>query len=246
MIGARAPLDDPETIRRGYVQGLIETDRRLFYVVGSIFKAGGAMEWLRSVVGRTAQSDLIAEASAIPAGSRGVVFLPHLANSPPPEPDPFARGAFVGLTVETTPAMLYRAVLEGLAMQSRMLLDGLTKLAGIGPARQIHLIGGVTRNRLFTSIKASVFGRSMVVIDEPETTALGAALLAGVAAGIFPTFGAAVEGLQVAETVVEPDATRGFYDELRTAVFQQIHGRLQPVHSSLDRLMTNSAGRPPG
>jgi xylulokinase len=236
-----APLDDPETIRHGYVQGAIEIDRRMSYVGGSIFSSGGAIEWLRSVIGNTPQATLIAGAAAVPVGSGGVVFLPHLANSPPPAPDEHSRGAFLGLTAAVTPPMLYRAVLEGLAMQSRMLLDGLTALSGVGPAEAIRLIGGVSRNRLFLSIKANVFAQPIVVVEEPEATALGAALLGGVAAGIYPTMDAAIGGLDRKTSVVEPDATAERYEQLRTTVFAPIHGRVRPINRSLDAFLV--AGR---
>jgi xylulokinase len=236
MIAAPAPLTDPETIMRGYVQGANETERRFSYVVGSIFSSGGAMEWLRSILGDPSQETLISDASTVPPGSHGVVFLPHLVNSPPPAPDPSARGAFVGLTPAATPSALYRAVLEGLAMQSRLLLDGMSELTGVPPIRQVRLIGGVTRNQLFVSIKANVLGRPISVLDEPETTALGAALLAGVAAGVYPTFDAAVGGLRLSETLVEPDQDSGFYDDLRTTVFADLHDRLRPINEQLERL----------
>ena len=74
---------------------------------------------------------------------------------------------------------MYRAVLEGLALQSRMMLDGMTVLPGVGEAQTIRLIGGTSRNRLFLSIKASVFARPLLVVEEPEATALGAAMLGG-------------------------------------------------------------------
>jgi xylulokinase len=137
--------------------------------------------------------------------------------------------------------MLYRAVLEGLAMQSRMLLDGLTALSGVGPAEAIRLIGGVSRNRLFLSIKANVFAQPIVVVEEPEATALGAALLGGVAAGIYPTMDAAIGGLDRKTSLVEPDATAERYEQLRTTVFAPIHGRVRPINRSLDAFLV--AGR---
>ena len=123
-------------LRRGYVQGAIETDRKLSYIAGAMLSAGGAFEWIRSIAGNPPQETLIAEASAMPVGSGGVLFLPHLANGPPPNADIHARGAFLGLTQTTTPALLYRAVLEGVALQSRLMLDGMTGLRGVGEAKK--------------------------------------------------------------------------------------------------------------
>ncbi len=234
VLATDTPLDDPETLRRGYVQGAIETDRKLSYVAGALLSSGGAIEWLRSIVGNVPQATLIAEASAVPAGSRGVLFLPHLANGPPPEPDNHARGAFLGLTQAATPAGLYRAVLEGVALQSRMMLDGMIDLRGVGEVGRIRLIGGTSRNSLFLSIKASVFARPLLVVEEPEATALGAALLAGVAGGVYPSFDAAVASLERKEYIVEPEAAAvERYDRLRTSVFERTHERLRPINRGL-------------
>jgi xylulokinase len=233
LFATREPLQDPELFRRGYIQGAIETDRKLSYVVGSTMSAGGAIEWLRGVLGEIPQERLIAEASDVPPGSRGVVFLPHLANGPPPHPDANARGAFLGLTQRATRAELYRAVLEGVALQSRLMLDGMTTLSGVDPVRTIRLIGGVSRNPLFMSIKANCFACPIEVIDEPEATALGAALFAGVAAGIYASLNAALAALDRTKHVVEPDAEAERYAELRTIVFERIQDEMRPINARL-------------
>ncbi len=228
------PLDDPELLRRGYVQGAIETDRKLSYIAGALSTAGAAIEWLRGIAGHAPQETLIAEASNVPAGSGGVVFLPHLANGPAPHPDIHARGAFLGLTQTATPAALYRAVLEGVALQSRLMLDGMTGLSGVGEARRIHLIGGASRNPLFLKIKASAFARPLLVVEEPEATALGAALFAGVAAGIYPTFDAAWRGIERTEHLIEPDAEWAErYARLRAIVFERIQDEMRPINARL-------------
>jgi xylulokinase len=241
ILGVPAPLSDPETIRRGYVQGMIDADRRMIYLVGSIVKAGGAMDWLRAILGNPPMEELIAEATAIAAGSGGAVFLPHLGFSPPPEPDEHGHGAFIGLTPLVGRAALYRAVLEGLAMQGRRLIEGMTGLKGATPVSKVSLIGGASRNPLFVTIKANVLGRPIEVVDEPETTALGAALMGGVGAGVFPDFDTAVAGLRLRRTVIEPDATAAFYDDLCGTVFARIHERLGPLDNELDRLAAKDA-----
>jgi xylulokinase len=234
LIAAERPLADRNVLERGYIQGALEIEGTRSYVAGALLSSGGSIEWLRSIAGNIPQDQLIAEASKAPAGSGGVVFLPHLANGPPPDPDNYARGAFLGLTQVTTPALMYRAVLEGLALQSRMMLDGMIALPGVGEPKTIRLIGGTSRNSLFLSIKASVFGRPLLVVEEPEATALGAAMLAGVAAGVYPSFDAAFRNLDRKEHVVKPDATAvERYDRLRTSVFAEIHERLKPINRGL-------------
>jgi xylulokinase len=226
------PLGDPQFIKRGFNQGAMETDRPMTYLGGAIFSSGGAMEWLRGIVGDISMPDLIQAAAQIPPGSNGVVFLPHLANSPPPDPDEHGRGAFVGLTSATTAPVLYRSVLEGLAMQSRLILDGMADLAGVEP-HHIRLIGGGTRNALFCSIKANVFARPVHVVEEAEATAQCAALLGGVAGGMFANLGSALAGLDRKETMVSPDDSAGLYDQLRTQVFESLHNQLRPINRSL-------------
>lgn len=243
VLATGEPLTDPHTIQRGYVQGALERDRRMSYVGGGLFNSGGAMEWARRLVGDIPHDELIAAASEVVAGSHGVVFLPNLGGGSPPDPDPLGHGAFIGLTPQTTPARLYRAVLEGLAMQSRMMLDGMVTLDGIDPPRELRLIGGVSRNRLFLSIKASVLGRPITVVDEPEATALGAALLGGIAGGLFPSLEAAVKGLERGEWVVEPDGTVERYDNLRTMVFAQMHARMRPLNQGLHAFEAEEGAR---
>jgi xylulokinase len=236
LLATDRPLDDPELLRRGYVQGAIETDRRLTYIAGGLF-SGGAFEWMRSIAGSPPQDTLIEEASRAPVGSGGVVFLPYLANSPAPDPDVFGRGAFLGLTQMATPAVLYRAVLEGVALQARLMLDGMTGLRGVGGAEQIRLIGGASRNGLFLEIKANVFARPITVVEEAEATTLGAALMAGVAAGFFPTFDAAWRGVERKEYSVEPEPEAvERYERLRTRVFAKIPERLRPINKAIAEL----------
>jgi xylulokinase len=233
LFATEEPLGDPRLLSRGYVQGAIEADRKLTYIAGALLSAGGAFEWMRGIAGSPPQDALIAEAEAAPAGCNGVVFLPHLANGPPPNPDIHARGAFLGLTQTTTPALLYRAVLEGVALQSRLMLDGMTGLKGVGEARQLRFIGGASRNRLFLQIKADVFGRPLIVVEEAEATTLGVALLAGVAAGVFPSFDIAWRGVERREYPVEPrpDAVER-YERLRS-VFAAIPEAMLPINQKI-------------
>jgi xylulokinase len=242
LLATARPLADIETIRRGYVQGALGGDREMSYLGAGLFNSGGAMEWLRAVVGSASQEELMAAASEVPAGSHGVVFLPYLGGGAPPDPDIHGHGAFFGLTPQTNPARLYRAVMEGLAMQSRLMLDGMATLRGSTEPREVRVIGGVSRNRLFLSIKANALARPIIVVDEPEATALGAALFGGVAGGLFSSLEAALPGLERKEFLVEPDETAARYETLRAMVFQNIHGRVRPINRSLAAFAGTEAG----
>ena len=237
LLATAAPLRDPAVGRCGFVQGVIETDTRLAYLGGGINSSGGAMEWLRGLFGGVPRKELIAEAAAVPPGSRGVLFVPHLVYAPPPAPDFGARGAFLGLTPGTTRGALYRAVLEGLALQTREMIEAMAALPGVARPEVIRAIGGNVRNPLFLAIKASTLGRPIDVVDEPEATALGAALLGGLAAGLWPTLAAALAGLGRPVRRIEPDAEAGaYYAELGDTVFRAAQPALKPLNRSIAAL----------
>lgn len=235
LLGSKRPVMDWAVMRRGYLQAPIRPGQ-LYWIGGSVFTSGGAVEWIRALTGGADQATLIAEASAIPPGSEGVVFVPHVGNGgSPPDADLNARGTFLGLTLGVSRAVLYRAVLEGLAFQSRLILDDMAGFPGVTPpAGSPRLIGGGSRNPLFVQIKANAFGRPVTVVDEAESTALGAAMLGGVAAGLFPDIEAAVAGLERSDRMVspEPDVVER-YEALRNTVFEQAGGTLRPLETAL-------------
>jgi xylulokinase len=199
--------------------------------------AGGAIEWLRRITGGVSNETIIGEARAAQHERLTVVFLPNLIDSAPPHPEFCPLGAFLGLNAQTSRGALYRAVLEGLAMQADLILGGMTALPSITAPTTVHLIGGGTRNGLFMDIKAGVYGRPITVVDEPEATALGAALLAGVGAGLWPDLDAAVGSLDRHQHVVQPDPLlvqryRGF----RERIFEESEVALNPLNERLASL----------
>jgi len=237
LLATAFPLLDPSLMRRGFIQGAIATHRSLSYLGGGINSAGGTIEWFRAIAGNTPHETLIAEGEATGLGSQGVVSLPLLVYSPPPDPDVNGRGGFIGLTAHTTRGALYRAVLEGLAMQARLLVDAMAALPGITAPSEIRAIGGNSRNPLFLAIKANVYGRPVTAVDEPEATALGAALLGGVAAGVWPDLDAALAALERRDHVVEPDpALVERYDALHESVFARFQATLKPLNRELANL----------
>jgi len=183
-----------------------------------------------------ARDRLIAEAGATPVGALGTCFLPHLAYSTPPVVDVAARGAFVGLTAGTSRGAMFRAVLEGLAMEARFAVEAMAALPGAGAPSEIRAIGGNTKNPLLLRIKASVYGRPLTVIDEPEATALGAALLGGLAAGIWPDLPACLAAIAQRRSVVEPDAAWGRgYADLYDGIYRKLYPALAPISHDLTR-----------
>lgn len=232
MLTERPRVED-EVVRRGYVQGAAGTDRALCYLGGTLNSSGGAVEWLRGLIGAVPHETLIAEARAAGPGSGGVVFLPHLAYAPPPAPDLAARGAFIGLAASSGRGAVYRAVLEGIALQAGRMMDGLAALAGGAAPPDYRVIGGSARNPLLVAIKAAVFGAPVTVVDRFEATALGAALLGGIGAGLWPDLEAALAAVGRRDHVVVPDPDWvAAYADIRRCVFDPLQDALKPFHAA--------------
>ncbi|HUZ65286.1 MAG TPA: FGGY family carbohydrate kinase [Acetobacteraceae bacterium] len=238
------PILAPAAGTRGYWQGLVRVapGLDLHYILGALPTSGAAVEWFRRTCADGApHTELIEEAAGLPPGSRGVCFLPHLRLSTAPEPDPAARGAFIGLSADTERAALYRAVLEGLAFESRLVLEGMESLPGLGPPHAIRVIGGGSRNDLFLRIKAAVLGRPLTRMPAAEGTALGAALLGGIAAGVYPDMEHALAATTAPGQTIPPDpALRAAYDDLYETVYRCLHATLRPLHAALDGLARRS------
>jgi xylulokinase len=223
----------------GFMQGIVGLHRPLAYFGTGINSSGGTIEWFRALLGDAghsvpARDALIAEAAAVPPGARGTAFLPHLAYGTPPNGDRASRGAFLGLTTGTSRGAMLRAVLEGLALEARLAVDAMAALPGAGRPDDIRLIGGGTRNPLLLRIKAAAYARALTVIGEPEATALGAALLGGLAAGVWPDLDAAQAAIVQERRVVEPDAAWvSLYAELFDVVHRRFYATVAPLHHAL-------------
>jgi len=181
-------------------------DETVYALEGSAFIAGAAVQWLRDGLGLIASSDEI-EAKAREVDQTGdVVFVPALAGLGAPYWDPRARGLIYGLTRDTTAAHLARATLEGIAFQIVDLVDAMQADAN-RPIKRLRVDGGAARNDLLMQFQADMLG---VTIDRPEnveTTAFGAAYLAGMAVGVFDGLGSVIDAYRI-ERSFEPQMTR--------------------------------------
>ncbi|WP_067126503.1 glycerol kinase GlpK [Microtetraspora malaysiensis] len=151
---------------------------------GSVFVTGAAVQWLRDglrLIERSADSERLA--ASVP-GSEGVVFVPALTGIGTPHWDPHARGAILGITRGTTDAHVARAVLDGIAYQIRDVVEAVTGTASI-PVDRLAVDGGAAANDLLCQIQADLLGRPVVRPRTTETTAMGAAFLAGLGAGVW-------------------------------------------------------------
>ncbi len=162
-----------------------------WHFMGVMLSAAGSLQWYRDTLAPGLSFDaLTAEAEAAPPGCEGLLFLPYLTGERTPHPDPLARGAWVGLTIRHGRGHLTRAVLEGVAFGIK---DSFTLIqnAGLGEIRQVRVSGGGAKSALWRQIMADVLGAELVTVNTTEGAAFGAALLAAVGAGLYPTVDAA-------------------------------------------------------
>ena len=156
---------------------------------GSVFIGGAVVQWLRDgLQAIRASSEVQALAEAVP-DTGGVHFVPAFTGLGSPYWKPDARGAIVGLTRGSTMAHIARAALESIAFQSAALLQAMGRdaaAAGAAPVTQLRVDGGACVNNLLMQFQADLLGIPVVRPTVTETTALGAAYLAGLAVGVWP------------------------------------------------------------
>jgi glycerol kinase len=171
-------------------EGLLTTvawgigERTVYALEAAIFVTGAAVQWLRDGLGVISAADETEPLAASLASNDGVYFVPALTGLGSPHWDPYARGAIVGLTRGTGRAHLARATLEAIAYQTVDAVRAM-EVACRKPLSELRADGGATANRWLMQFQADVLGVPVVVPELSETTALGAALLAGVGVGIW-------------------------------------------------------------
>ena len=161
------------------------TDNRAQYAVeGSVFVAGAAIQWLRDELGLIRSAQESEELALTISNSAGVYVVPAFVGLGAPHWDSRARGVISGLTRGTTRAHIVRAALESIAFQSKELIDAMEADSG-EPVRELRVDGGATVNDFLMQFQADILGKSVVRPRDVETTALGAAYLAGIAEGVW-------------------------------------------------------------
>jgi glycerol kinase len=162
------------------------TDTLHYALEGSVFVGGAVVQWLRDGLGIIERStDVEALAATVP-DTGGVYLVPAFTGLGSPHWDAYARGALVGLSRGTTRAHVARAALEAIAFQSADVLAAMQRDAG-RPLTELRVDGGATANDLMMQFQADLLGVPVVRPQVTETTALGAASLAGLSVGFWPS-----------------------------------------------------------
>ncbi len=151
---------------------------------GSIFVGGSVVQWLRDGLGAIKSSAEVEELASRVPDTNGVYFVPAMTGLGAPWWDQYARGTIVGISRGTTTAHIARAALEGIAFQTMDITDAMSRDAGI-PLKELKVDGGASRNNLLMQFQADILGTRVIRPQTVETTAMGAAYLAGLAVGYW-------------------------------------------------------------
>lgn len=208
-----------------------------FVVVGGQHGAGGLVNWLIDRLyavddGERPYTRAFADATATPLGAGGLFCLPHLRGSRMPERDLRSRAAFVGLVDGHGRGHLLRAALESLGYWLKESVDVLCTAVGLD-VQQLVVIGGATRSPLWMQIKADCTGLPLAIPQVSEAVALGAALLAGVGAGLFADTAAAVAAVQRPSLTIEPNPAAVAQYARARAVYRQLYPSLRDVNRAI-------------
>ena len=216
---------DPQARVHVFCHAVPET----WHAMGVMLSAAGSLRWLRDVVGGSFD-ELADEAGRWEPGTEGLLFAPYLAGERTPHADPDARGAFVGLELRHDRGALARAVLEGVAFGLRDSLE-LLRTLGVEPVAG-RVSGGGARSELWLRIVATVLGVPLERTAVEEGSAFGAALLGGVAAGVWAGAPEAVAACVRVTTVVEPVAAWAPTYEEAYARYRRLYPALGEVRGA--------------
>ena len=188
-------------------------DKVNYALEGSIFVAGSVVQWLRDGLGIIKSSSEIEALACSVEDNGGVYFVPALTGLGAPHWDQYAKGCIYGLSRGTTAAHIARAALEGIAFQTMDIVNAMQKDAGV-TLKELKVDGGASRNNLLMQFQADILGTSVIRPTVTETTALGAAYLAGLAVGYWESIDH-IKSQWGVETAFRPLATQERVEELK-------------------------------
>jgi xylulokinase len=206
-----------------------------WHTMGVVLSAGGSLRWYRDALcpeeiaqaaraGVDPYETIAGGAESAPLGSEGLLFLPYLTGERTPHKDPYAKGAFVGLSLRHSRQHMARSVFEGVAYAMR---DSLEIMRDMGvPITEVRASGGGARSPFWRQMQADVNAASLVTINVDEGPAYGAAILATVATGLYDTVEQACDAIIHVTDTCAPDAER-------TAQYDQWFAEYQAAYTAL-------------
>ena len=170
--------------------------------------------------------DILLElAEQAPPGCEGLFFLPYLTGERCPCPDPDARAGWIGATRRTDRPMIIRSIVEGVTFNMNAMLKIMRDQMGI-PVKQVRATGGGAKSRLWRRIQADIYDAPVAITNAEEGAAFGAAVLAGVGAGLFPSVPAACRRLIKPTGITRPARKSAARYARHQAVYDRLYGDL--------------------
>jgi xylulokinase len=217
-----AHCDSVQYDPQGRLHTFCHAVRGKWHMMGVVLSAGGSLQWYRNKFAQTEVAlakrqkidpyELITrQAGEAPAGSEGLTFLPYLTGERTPHADPFARGAWVGLTLRHGREHLVRSILEGATYAMRDSLEIIEQMQV--PVKEVRLSGGGARSKFWRQLQADIYGVKAVTTNSFEGPAYGVALLAAVGTGAYGSIVEACQAtIKVDKTITPNTKTRRVYD----------------------------------
>ncbi len=235
------PIYDPEY--RTFTFGHVIPN--MVMPTGTMQAAGASYQWTRDQLallekeaaarlGISSYELINLQIENVAPGSEGLFFLPYLLGERSPRWNPYARGAFIGLTIRHSRAHMFRAVLEGVTMNLRVILDAFRNQGTNIDAMRV--IGGGARGRVWNQIMADLYGmpvHRLAILE--EATSMGAALVGGVGVGLYPNFDMIETMNEIAETI-QPNPENSAIYEKTYPIFNQLYEALVPAYEAIAQL----------
>lgn len=235
-----APTGSPRVDERMLLHSFCHAVPGTWYLMGVMLSAGLSLRWFRDELGEPEAGEaaragrdpyqlLDQTASQAPPGCEGLVFLPYLSGERTPHPDPDARGVLFGIDLTKKRAHVVRAVMEGvvfgLADSVSLMREAAVEMDSVVSG------GGGSRSALWRRMQADIFGMPVAAAGEPESAMLGAALLGGVAGGVFGDVAEACASAVHNSAPIEPDPSVGDAYAASYETFRRLYPALRPVWS---------------
>ena len=238
-----AATETPLIEAQGRLHAFCHAVPERWHLMGVMLSAAGSLQWYRDALyPNVSFEELVNEAAEVAPGSDGLLFLPYLCGERTPHPDPLARGSWVGLTTRHTRAHLTRAVLEGVAFGFKDMFS-LMQDVGLGEIDEVRVSGGGAKSNLWRQILADVLESELVTVNTTEGAAYGAALLAGVAAGVWPNVDrACAQTIRVSDRVTPNETNTARYAEMYRQ-YQSLYPALRTVSHSLSEIESSSSAK---
>jgi xylulokinase len=200
--------------------------------------AGASYQWMRDILcpmetkeaeekGISPYQVMDKKAAKIPVGSSNLLYLPYLMGERSPYWNPFAKGAFVGLTIKHTREHMIRSVMEGVALNMRIIMNSFIEQGA--EIDKIRLIGGGAKGNVWRRILSDVFNKTIIIPNLlDEATSMGAALIGGVGVGIYDDFGFVDKMFKIKENIIP--------DENNSKIYNRIYPAFKDAYKGLERV----------